>query len=90
MRGTLACSPALSDQPGIIPAHAGNTLLLRLDFIIYGDHPRACGEHARLAWLGVVGAGSSPRMRGTPETRPAHDVRAGIIPAHAGNTIESV
>ena len=30
--------------------------------------------------------GSSPRMRGTPKTRPFRDEQFRIIPAHAGNT----
>ena len=32
------------------------------------------------------GAGSSPRMRGTPKTAVFYDGSAGIIPAYAGNT----
>ena len=51
------------------------------------DHPRACGElwtgdHPR----GPAGAGSSPRMRGTPAYRPRPPILLRIIPAHAGNS----
>ena len=71
---------------GIIPAYAGNTLLLILKIWATRDHPRVCGEH----WLGsdrwVFVLGSSPRMRGTHVDGVGLLRHLGIIPAYAGNT----
>ena len=51
------------------------------------DHPRVCGEH----WLSksrhAAFVGSSPRMRGTPQSLGHLRCVPGIIPAYAGNTI---
>ena len=50
------------------------------------DHPRGCGEHQG-ALLGTLPEwGSSPRMRGTPESEILVGKYPGIIPADAGNT----
>ena len=51
------------------------------------DHPRACGEHSCLAFRPAPCPGSSPRMRGTRMHYGVRPVAAGIIPAHAGNTM---
>ena len=50
------------------------------------DHPRICGEHFDHKGETLPAQGSSPHMRGTPVGRRADPVRAGIIPAYAGNT----
>ena len=50
------------------------------------DHPRVCGEHYYLYIAPRIEQGSSPRMRGTPSFSWEQCVRAGIIPAYAGNT----
>ena len=50
---------------GIIPAHAGNTVLRQLLLVRSGDHPRACGEHPETFEKAYRKQGSSPRMRGT-------------------------
>src|SRR5690606_40306914 len=69
-----------------IPAHAGNTRFRFLTERTASVHPRACGEHA-LPYLGAqLANGSSPRMRGTRDTREAHSLVERFIPAHAGNT----
>ena len=74
MRGTQVYVVQHQKIGRFIPAHAGNT-----DFTYAVDsglavHPRACGEHARLALPSPPSGGSSPRMRGT--RRPAR--RRGI------------
>ena len=71
---------------GIIPAHAGNTILTARGPDASRDHPRACGEHPKGFEGGRDGRGSSPRMRGTHPLRAVPHIWAGIIPAHAGNT----
>ena len=50
---------------GIIPAHAGLTVII-LDFYVHHwDHPRACGAHSLISGIIVLATGSSPRMRGS-------------------------
>ena len=87
MRGTLSANSLAFDLPGIIPAHAGNTMadVFRLSFA--GDHPRACGEHRLSGAMYLSGWGSSPRMRGTLPLSCSIRPLSGIIPAHAGNTL---
>ena len=86
MRGIhlSVCIPEFSD--GIIPAHAGNTMLLPQTGSIPRDHPRACGEYNIHKKLTFEDKGSSPRMRGIRRYRSRQRGRSGIIPAHAGNT----
>ena len=65
MRGTHAERPCCRLWFGIIPAHAGNTLLMPSRRYPAKDHPRACGEHVDGAASFISMLGSSPRMRGT-------------------------
>ena len=87
MRGTLHHGQIRIAGTGIIPAHAGNTIGCLKTFRWTRDHPRACGEHSSWMFSCVVFAGSSPRMRGTRDNQRYRDVVEGIIPAHAGNTV---
>ena len=66
MRGTPRRQRWPVVEFGIIPAYAGNTVSTSMTYTVLSDHPRVCGEHSRLAKLVIIGAGSSPRMRGTP------------------------
>ena len=90
MRGTRVCRSSFCPLPGIIPAHAGNTCLPFAVRYLRWDHPRACGEHLRPVTLAVSVLGSSPRMRGTRRLALADRALDGIIPAHAGNTCETI
>ena len=86
MRGTQPPEPSLWQTLRIIPADAGNTDTSVGPCLITEDHPRGCGEHS-LPTHGVGSrAGSSPRMRGTPNSRATRPRLAWIIPADAGNT----
>ena len=87
MRGTPAGDQSPSPPSGIIPAHAGNTSTRSLPRSLPRDHPRACGEHIAFCGEQVIDLGSSPRMRGTLVQVIERAVGAGIIPAHAGNTL---
>ena len=49
-------------------------------------HPRACGEHEFRAAEGLLGGGSSPRLRGTHGRLWGPGRRGRFIPAPAGNT----
>ena len=86
MRGTRHPGKTPYRYWGIIPAHAGNTVIAWPVMACERDHPRACGEHLRLLVIVSSFLGSSPRMRGTPHVPWAEETRLGIIPAHAGNT----
>ena len=88
MRGTLRHrSPGFAVM-GIIPAYAGNTLLMELALNRFRDHPRVCGEHFSRNYWFVRARGSSPRMRGTLPSRLCRVHSSGIIPAYAGNTVK--
>ena len=68
MRGTRYLRRTTSAASGIIPAYAGNTSSTRLRARPHRDHPRICGEHAIGNPAYAVILGSSPHMRGTPES----------------------
>ena len=86
MRGTPEQADSWQHEYGIIPAHAGNTTTPSRRCSRSWDHPRACGEHLGHALNDRCQPGSSPRMRGTLYRSLSCVDRAGIIPAHAGNT----
>ena len=71
---------------GIIPAYAGNKRFIIHCPFRFRDHPRVCGEHRSGRVPTVKGAGSSPRMRGTPHQPTVQQNKPRIIPAYAGNT----
>ena len=76
--------------PRIIPARAGKTSLRRADSSSRADHPRACGENARMSWGPRPASGSSPRVRGKREHGHGLPPSPGIIPARAGKTCSGV
>ena len=86
MRGTPRRQRRPVVEFGIIPAYAGNTLIIRCISMLSRDHPRVCGEHADCNCSAASLAGSSPRMRGTPHVQLDIKLCRGIIPAYAGNT----
>ena len=77
-------SPA---APRIIPAHAGFTTLCRGHVSSMQDHPRTRGVYVGIPANGHPVRGSSPHTRGLPLTGQVGDHHAGIIPAHAGFTV---
>ena len=86
MRGTHQRQGEGRDNPGIIPAYAGNTDSVTDRCYWEVDHPRVCGEHLRLRGVGDRTRGSSPRMRGTHSQQRIRLIVSRIIPAYAGNT----
>ena len=86
MRGSRSLFMVKNMQLGIIPAHAGLTLVNELIPHRYRDHPRACGAHLPGPSRERPGAGSSPRMRGSQTLQALRYQLRGIIPAHAGLT----
>ena len=71
-----------------IPAHAGNTRLLRYNLPMQAVYPRACGEHQAADKILDDDSGLSPRMRGTHKQWLYIKFSARFIPAHAGNTLK--
>ena len=73
-------------RAGLIPAHAGKTLLASPPTCRRRAHPRSRGENA-LSWTEDERAnGSSPLTRGKRTTMVASALEGGLIPAHAGKT----
>ncbi len=86
MRGKLGVKYRRDPVFRIIPAHAGQTVLLAFFVVVFADHPRACGANGHVGGFIVARVGSSPRMRGKPQTAAAQEFQRRIIPAHAGQT----
>ena len=70
----------------IIPAYAGSTEATARPSGSRGDHPRVCGEHLMKGAELPEMSGSSPRMRGAPQSCRRRSIGTGIIPAYAGST----
>ena len=80
------CSPC-ECIPGLIPAHAGSTMLGYIGTITNRAHPRSRGEHVHPGLRGAKATGSSPLTRGAPVHRRQSAHRKWLIPAHAGSTL---
>ena len=86
MRGAPGACLSVSRPRRIIPAYAGSTRGWKPLLGRGRDHPRVCGEHASLVGLTTSPRGSSPRMRGAPDTDAINSNTSRIIPAYAGST----
>ena len=86
VRGTLQPQRVRRLIFGIIPACAGNTDCPQRIRRLHWDHPRMCGEHARVICSNTNPPGSSPHVRGTLVFLMSFRLKTGIIPACAGNT----
>ena len=86
MRGTRPDDCKSFKPLRFIPAYAGNTRPRTPRRSTSTAHPRVCGEHMRARSRPLPGAGSSPRMRGTPRALNTNDNGSRFIPAYAGNT----
>ena len=88
-RGTHGFPAEPAGVEGLIPARAGNTHdRVRAD-LRFGAHPRSRGEHLPSVTEQKLHRGSSPLARGTLEDLFMVDGLDGLIPARAGNTVES-
>ena len=86
MRGARFYRRLQAQGSRFIPAHAGSTEFLMNFLEPVAVHPRACGEHLRYRAVGLLGAGSSPRMRGAHFHSSPSLSKSRFIPAHAGST----
>ena len=71
---------------GLIPAHAGKTVLLVGGHSPAGAHPRSRGENRSGGRRRRPRWGSSPLTRGKHVEEHRDDIGVGLIPAHAGKT----
>ena len=86
-RGVLQRFSISSIRDGLIPAHAGSTLLLKVETSSEGAHPRSRGEYAASSPMQTLSVGSSPLTRGVQARLVQASTSEGLIPAHAGSTL---
>ena len=85
-RGKLTWSSRSAADAGLIPAHAGKTLLPSRSMHRMRAHPRSRGENGFIYRSEASAHGSSPLTRGKPTILITVSVFIGLIPAHAGKT----
>ena len=87
-RGKLECPGLIDHDKGLIPAHAGKTRCPFRARKRRAAHPRSRGENSpsRARWL--MSVGSSPLTRGKQSFADGFDGSSGLIPAHAGKTLD--
>ena len=85
-RGKPCRSGPPSRPAGLIPAHAGKTVVSAASASHSWAHPRSRGENSMRAWTCILRAGSSPLTRGKPHQAPGKPLGLRLIPAHAGKT----
>ena len=90
MRGKLREPRRVLHDIRIIPAHAGQTWVRSAPCSARSDHPRACGANVGRVHVHELQCGSSPRMRGKPAEVAGAWTATRIIPAHAGQTPQSM
>ena len=74
------------ERVGLIPAHAGKTVVPLVPGRTFRAHPRSRGENVFTKQPVFCDAGSSPLTRGKPGAALDCGVEGGLIPAHAGKT----
>jgi len=85
LRGTLMGNLVNTSPDRFIPAPAGNASPMPGAISVTAVHPRACGERGWIQSSTASSAGSSPRLRGTPEGHDVSPFAERFIPAPAGN-----
>ena len=88
-RGKPQGDRAVARRAGLIPAHAGKTLLRGHRDRRRTAHPRSRGENAKSDPHRLVEPGSSPLTRGKPRAPVGQALTARLIPAHAGKTLRT-
>ena len=89
-RGLLNDLSILVAQERIIPARAGSTATTTTHSWRRSDHPRSRGVYFAASSYICITVGSSPLARGLLHTPEGEALLAGIIPARAGSTGQSV
>ena len=89
-RGTRRRRHHRLHRPGLIPAHAGNTLPDSIARWWSRAHPHSHREHTKTDTTHPLRPGSSPLARGTRSPAAPLHRNARLIPARAGNTSCSI
>ena len=89
-RGKLRTPIGGKCEDGLIPAHAGKTSAAHPRTISPSAHPRSRGENSQAKTIPARGPGSSPLTRGKQTLSLRWRRPCGLIPAHAGKTIEGL
>ena len=84
MRGKEVKTLLHFNRVGITPAYAGKRAVLPYAPAHSGDHPRVCGEKARMRSGLSQQKGSPPRMRGKENKPSSRRNKHRITPAYAG------
>ncbi len=89
-RGTGRSADHVEGGARVIPAWAGNRIHAGSPKTVLAGHPRVGGEQGFAPRILLAPGGSSPRGRGTGRDRqaPRHDHR--VIPAWAGNRLDTL
>ena len=85
-RGKPSRLPPQPRLRGLIPAHAGKTLMNSVSSASVRAHPRSRGENYGLSSILDENRGSSPLTRGKRTSPTPPPTLSGLIPAHAGKT----
>ena len=85
-RGTQVAEATPFERSGLIPTHAGKTVIPGQAGRSRWAHPRSRGENARQTRDFAAQWGSSPLARGKRDLRARRGPRLRLIPAHAGKT----
>ena len=85
-RGKHKLKTAFQVGQGLIPAHAGKTLVVTDVPEMGWAHPRSRGENISSSEKSSPVLGSSPLTRGKRAGQPPTQARPRLIPAHAGKT----
>ena len=85
-RGKLISLTPTVGRRGLIPAHAGKTVSVRITMSPFPAHPRSRGENRTRHGPRPYRPGSSPLTRGKPWLLLARVAAGRLIPAHAGKT----
>ena len=81
-KGTKRCSSRRGGR--ITPAYAGKSKRIAPSSVLFGDHPRVCGEKLNRAKTNGNNTGSPPRMRGKVRDQTEEELQSRITPAYAG------
>ena len=85
-RGKHNSQPGCYYARGLIPAHAGKTLLCVRQPLSHRAHPRSRGENPHMLRNFFSAKGSSPLTRGKLSLHAHSHLLRRLIPAHAGKT----
>ena len=88
-RGKREARPSATTCKGLIPAHAGKTPSRDSESPTNTAHPRSRGENSHRMGGTEFPEGSSPLTRGKLTPYEKALITRGLIPAHAGKTVEA-